>query len=46
MTADTIDSPAALRDILRFLADCGVDAALDEVAADRFVQAPPAVRRG
>ncbi|KAB2950751.1 MAG: uracil-DNA glycosylase, partial [Rhizobiaceae bacterium] len=42
MTADITHSPAALRDILRFLADAGADEALDEVAADRFAQAASA----
>lgn len=45
MTADITHSPAALRDILRFLADAGADEALDEVAADRFAQAAPAAQR-
>jgi DNA polymerase len=44
MTADTLHSPAELRDILRFLADSGADEALDEVAVDRFVQATPTAR--
>ena len=39
MTADTTQSPAALRDILRFLADSGVDEALEELPVDRFAQA-------
>jgi DNA polymerase len=46
MTADITHSPAALRDILRFLADSGADEALDEIAADRFAKAvQPAPRR-
>ena len=45
MTADTTHSPAALRDILRFLADAGADEALDESAADRFAQATQAATR-
>lgn len=43
MTADPIQSPAALRDILRFLADSGVDEALDELPVDRFAPAAQAV---
>lgn len=39
MTADTTHSPAALRDILRFLADAGADEALEEIAPDRFAAA-------
>jgi DNA polymerase len=42
MTADTTHGPAALREILRFFADSGVDEALDEVAADRFAPAAQA----
>jgi len=43
MTADPIQSPAALRDILRFLADSGVDEALDELPVDRFAPVAQAV---
>ncbi len=45
MTADTTHSSAALRDILRFLADGGADEALDEIAVDRFAQATQAATR-
>ncbi len=45
MTADTTHSPAALRDILRFLADAGADEALDEIAPDRFAPAAQAAPR-
>lgn len=45
MTADTLHSPAELRDILRFLADAGADEALDEIAVDRFATVAPAAER-
>ncbi len=47
MTPQTEDIQASLREVLRFLADAGVDEALDEVAVDRFAEASrrQAVRR-
>lgn len=41
MTPRIDDIQASLREVLRFLADAGVDEALDEVAVNRFVEAPP-----
>ncbi|BCH25952.1 uracil-DNA glycosylase [Mesorhizobium sp. L-8-3] len=40
MTPRIDDIQASLREVLRFLADAGVDEALDEVAVNRFVEAP------
>jgi DNA polymerase len=40
MTARLDDIQASLREVLRFLADAGVDEALDEVAVNRFSEAP------
>lgn len=37
------EPPPSLRELLRFYADAGVDAALEEVAADRFGEVPPPV---
>jgi len=42
MTARLDDIQASLREVLRFLADAGVDEALDEIAANRFSE--PAAR--
>lgn len=40
MTARLDDIQASLREVLRFLADAGVDEALDEVAVNRFAETP------
>lgn len=40
MTPQLEDIQASLREVLRFLADAGVDEALDEVAVNRFAEPP------